>query len=153
MRRWLGGLCLVALAALGAVAWLHWPRAKTFYTDADTIHQSADEARLRDILWKPPVALPAGINTAADDYEPRISADGQTLFFVRGKAGENADIYFCRRLAGSWTAPERLAGVNSDHDDLGPAPSADGTRLYFYSNRSGGRGGYDLWVAQRGPDG
>ena len=61
VRRWLGGLCLVALAALGAVAWLHWPRAKTFYTDADTIHQSADEARLRDILWKPPVALPAGI--------------------------------------------------------------------------------------------
>ena len=45
-------------------------------------------------MWQPASKLPAGINSRDDDYEPRVSADGLTLYFVRGKAGNNADIHF-----------------------------------------------------------
>ncbi|MFQ5491273.1 MAG: carboxypeptidase regulatory-like domain-containing protein, partial [Phycisphaerae bacterium] len=93
------------------------------------------------------------INTGADDYEPRITADGQTLFFVRGQSGQNADIYWSRRTPQGWSEPAPLTSVNSDHDDLGPEPSADGLTLFFYSDRPGGQGGYDLWLARRRSDG
>ncbi len=39
--------------------------------------------------------------------------------------------------------------VNSSALDAGPSISADGLTLIFFSNRSGGYGGYDLWVTKR----
>ena len=39
--------------------------------------------------------------------------------------------------------------VNSTAGEYGPYPSADGLTLYFGSIRSGGHGGYDLWMATR----
>ncbi|MFQ5494430.1 MAG: hypothetical protein ACE5EX_03530, partial [Phycisphaerae bacterium] len=119
------------------------PVTRRYYTDADTIRQPLDQATARDILWQPPRELSELINTTADDYEPTLSGDGLTLYFVRGKAGSNADIFVSLRTADGWTEPEPLAGVNSDYDDLGPEPAADGASLYFYSDRPGGAGGYD----------
>jgi len=139
----------VLLGVVGVAAWRLWPREHTFYTDADTINVPAARAALREILWQPPIRLSAPINSAADDYEPRISADGRMLFLVRGKAGHNADLYAADRAGDGWQEPRPLARVNSAHDDLGPEPSPDGTGLYFYSNRPGGSGGYDLWVSHR----
>ncbi len=49
-----------------------------------------------------------------------------------------------------WGTPTNLGpNVNSSFDDAGPCISADGLKLYFNSNRSGGFGGYDLWVTSR----
>ncbi len=107
----------------------------------------------RDVLWQPAKPLESVLNSSADDYEPRLSSDGLTLFFVRGKAGQNADLYTSRRSFGGWEEPQPVAGANSQFDDLGPAPSIDGQTLYFYSNREGGLGGYDLWMSRRGQDG
>ena len=171
-RRVLLCVGLVAIACLGAALIRLIPITHRFYTDADTIKEPAATAHTRDILWQPPKKLAEIISTAADDYEPRLSADGLTLFFVRGKAGENADILVSRRIpgvpgaqersepdgsidlkvgsTGVWSDPEPLVDVNSEYDDLGPEPSADGRSLYFYSDRPGGSGGYDLWVAHRG---
>lgn len=153
LRFWLIGaaVVLVGCAVAGVVAL--WPKTTRFYTDGEAIKQDVEFARIRDILWRPPVRLDDGIPGGVDRYEPRISADGQTLYFVRGKAGENADIFTCRRTLDGWTEPEPLVGVNSEYDDLGPEPSADGRSLYFYSDRPGGLGGYDLWVVHRGADG
>lgn len=125
------------------------PITKRYYTDAGEIREPADRARVRDVLWQPPRPLSEFISTSVDDYEPRLSADGLTLFFVRGKAGENADIYASLRTPAGWTEPESLADVNTDYDELGPEPSPDGQSLFFYSDRPGGSGGYDLWVAHR----
>jgi hypothetical protein len=143
------------VAALGLTVAIvrSMPIREHFLTDADTIKQPVAQARTRDILWQPPRPLSELINTAADDYEPRLSADGMTLFFVRGKAGQNADIYASHATAQGWTEPEALLNVDSAYDDLGPEPSADGTALYFYSDRPGGHGGYDLWVAYLGGSG
>ncbi|MCH9033457.1 MAG: PD40 domain-containing protein, partial [Planctomycetes bacterium] len=69
------------------------------------------------------------------------------LFFVRGKAGENGDIYVRRWTPKGWAEARPLLDINTEFDELGPEPTADGRSLYFYSDRSGGLGGYDLWVA------
>ena len=156
MNRWRWPLIIGAgLALAGAVAFAVWrfaPQRQTFYTDADTIREQADLALLRDILWQPPRPLSELVNTTSEDYEPRYSWDGMTLYFVRGKAGENADIFFAQRLPGGWTEPRPLSAVNTERDELGPEPSADGQSLYFYTDRPGGVGGYDIWVARRGVD-
>ena len=142
-------LSLPAAVVIGMLIWHQRPITHEFYTDAETIKTVRAAAQVRDILWQPPVKLGEIVNTSTEDYEPRISWDGLTLFFVRGKAGENADIYISRRTPTGWTEPEPLAEVNSPYEDLGPEPTADGTALYFYSDRPGGDGGYDLWVTRR----
>jgi hypothetical protein len=50
----------------------------------------------------------------------------------------------------AWSAPINLGAViNSSLSDQGPAISKDGLSLYFTSNRSGGIGGFDMYVSQR----
>lgn len=149
-------LCLATALpiAIGLIAWQLSPTTHTFLSDGETIHQPVATALTRDILWQPPVELAQEILSAEqDDYEPRLSWDGLSLYFVRGKAGENADIYVSTRTVDGWTDPTLFDSINSEYDDLGPEPTADGKALYFYSNRPGGRGGYDLWVSHRGPTG
>ncbi len=145
----LPALGLPLLAGVGALIWHQLPVEHKFYTDADTIKAPLEAARVRDVLWQPPVKLSEIVNTSAEDYEPRLSWDGMTLFFVRGKAGANADIYFSRRTPSGWTEAEPLDQINSVYEDLGPEPSADGESLYFYTDRPGGHGGYDVWVSRR----
>jgi Tol biopolymer transport system component len=139
-------LGLPVLIGLGVTVTRLVPVSDRFYTDADAINVPATIARTRDILWQPPRKLADVLNTTSDDYEPRLTADGLTLFFVRGKAGENADIHYSQRTHEGWSEPVPLVGVNSECDDLGPEPSHDGQSLYFYSDRPDGS---DLWVAHR----
>lgn len=149
----LGGIALaIAAVVVAALALILWPQGRDIFTDADTISQPASVAPIRDILWQPPVPLATPVNSPDEDYEPRLTADGLTLFFVRGKAGHNADIYVSTRTTAGWSEPQPLSDVNSDGDDLGPQPTSDGASLYFYSNRPGGQGGYDLWVSYREGD-
>jgi hypothetical protein len=157
IRRWLllGSGTLVVVAAVGAVglAWYLREHRDTYFTDAATIHRPVETATPRDILWRPPVALPPVMNTAGDEYAPVMSPDGAVFYFVRGRAGVNTDIYFCARTPAGWSRPQALGAVNSEADDLDPAPSPDGRSLYFTSNRPGGLGDYDLWVTSRAGDG
>ena len=143
----------IVVVFIAAAAWHVRPRTLSFLTDGDTIRQSARSALIRDVLWQPPVPLGEVVNTADEDYEPRISWDGMTLYFVRGRAGGSADIYQSKRTPSGWTDAEPLALINTEHDELGPEPSADGRSLYFYSDRPGGCGGYDLWVLRFEEDG
>ncbi|MBL8877479.1 MAG: PD40 domain-containing protein [Phycisphaerales bacterium] len=121
---------------------------RRLYSDGDSIRRHAALDSPREVLWQPPRPLDELIQSAGDIYEPRLSWDGLTLYFVHGKAGANADIYTARRLPTGWTEPQPLARINSEYDDLGPEPSRDGRKLYFYSDRPDGHGGYDLWVAE-----
>jgi len=152
-NRVLWGIGIAAFAGLSAFAWWLLPQRFSFYTDTDSIRQPTHAVVPRDILWQPPKPLSEPVNSQTDDYEPRLSSDGLTIYYVRGKAGQNADIYFARRTRDGWGEPQSVPGLNGEYDDLGPEPSADGERIYFYSNRPGGHGGYDLWVARCGPDG
>lgn len=154
MKRVLIIIGVVLLAgATGAAGWVLWPRHLTFYSDAGHIREPAESARLREILWQPPTAMSAEFNSPEDEYEPRVSADGRMMFFVRGKPGQQADIYYALRTTEGWTPAEPLAAINTEYDDLGPEISPDGRTLYFYSDRPNGVGGYDLWMSHSAESG
>lgn len=60
-----------------------------------------------------PVALPASINTAADEACPTIVGDGR-LYFSSNRDDPAYDIYVTRRVAGGWTTPVHLgANINT----------------------------------------
>ena len=147
---------VLAVGSLVGGAWI-WQeslrRDATYFTDGDSIKAPATSAPVRDVLWSPARPLSKPVNSADDEYEPRISADGQTLFVVRGRAGENADIYTSARTLDGWTDPIPIAALSTYADELGPQPTRDGKTLYYYSDRIGGLGGFDVWRISKGADG
>lgn len=158
MKRWLIALLIPAAAAvaIGATLAAVAPAARlrgASYTDAAQIRIPARGAPLRQILWQPATPVPAPINTTADEYEPRLSTDGLTLVFVRGRPGANADLYTSKWTPDGWTDPAPITALNTPKDELGPELSHDGKSLYFYSDRPGGLGGYDIWVSRAADSG
>ncbi len=73
--------------------------------------------------------------------------------YVPGGYGD-CDLYIATVRNGSWEGI-RNAGpnVNSRDWDAHPTLTRDGNTLYFSSERYGGRGGADIWVTTRRPDG
>lgn len=136
-----------ALLVTAAIAFA--PRTTDRLTDDRTIDVPGSDATPRDVLWTPAAPVAGGVNTAVDEYEPRIGADGTTMVLVRRRPGRNADLLAARWTPTGWSDPQPIDSVNTDRDELGPELSPDGLRLYFYSDRDGGVGGYDIWVAER----
>lgn len=68
-----------------------------------------------------------------------------------GKGG--SDIWRSSRLQGDeWTTPQNLgASINTEYEEQLPAPVQDGNKIYFPSNRPGGKGGMDIYQAERKP--
>jgi hypothetical protein len=105
--------------------------------------------------WEEPLNLGPPVNTSNWEQGPSISTDGLTLFFSSynrpgGSGGD--DIYVTTRATTDdpWSTPVNLGSkVNSSAHDWAPSISADGLELFFGSTRSGGYGGYDLWVTTR----
>jgi Tol biopolymer transport system component len=106
-----------------------------------------------DFLFGTPKNLGPEINSAANEYDPALSADGLELYFQSYRGGYGgADLYVARRAGvhEEWQAAENLgATVNTVANESGPSLSADGLTLYFNSNRAGGFGGHDLYMATR----
>ena len=147
-------LLLGSLVIVGVLAsiWYERERHTTIFSDADSIRAPIDKVTPRDVLWRPPAALPDLLNSDGNEFEPAFTSDGITMYFVRGNAAQDADIYFSSRTPHGWTEPLPCKAINSKADEMGPELSADGASLYFYSNRVGGLGGYDLWVTHRTDD-
>ena len=117
--------------------------------------------------WTPPERLPDTVNSESIDQEPRITPDGNTIYFARFAGsgdkrvlGTTTDIFVTHRIRQSgewpgtgadWTPPERLPDtVNSDSIDQEPRITPDGKTLYFMSRRSGNA---DIWVTHKQPNG
>ncbi|MBL9118469.1 MAG: PD40 domain-containing protein [Phycisphaerae bacterium] len=152
VRRTLVALAVPLLTLAGSSLGMS-PHPEERLTDDRTIDVVASEAVRREILWTPAVPVDGTVNTAVDEYEPRVSADGTTLVFVRRRPGGNADLFAARWTPAGWSDPKPIDSINSDQDELGPELSRDGKRLYFYSDREGGLGGYDLWMSERASEG
>lgn len=89
--------------------------------------------------WSRPRNAGAAINTEAEEFDPALTPDGLTMYFVRVAPGTRADIYVTRRdkLDSAWSAPELAETINSpDSHERSPAVSPDGSWLLFASNRS-----------------
>lgn len=142
------GLSVVALSLLAAGVIAGSPARHSWWTDGASIREHGREAPVRRVLWSPSQTVPGVDGDEADTYEAKFSFDGSTMVFVRRRPGKNADLFSARRTPQGWTTPAPIDSVNTEHDELGPEFSQDGTSLYFYSDRSGGLGGYDLWVSR-----
>ncbi|MBZ0266822.1 T9SS type A sorting domain-containing protein, partial [bacterium] len=95
--------------------------------------------------WGPPSNLGANVNTAARDYAPALSADGNTLYLTTNTWDVAQSVW-----NGSAWGPRAnvFGGVNTGSQEWAPFVTADGNTMYFTAfNRSGGSGGHDLWSA------
>lgn len=98
-------------------------------------------------LWVKYVPFPEHINKEIE-HSASISADGNTLFFVRGENREaQTDIYICRKLPnGKWSEPLKMGPeINTEYHEDFPYLSTDGITLYFSSEGHNTIGGFDLF--------
>lgn len=81
-----------------------------------------------------------------------VSADGSLMLLslqAYASRGEE-DIYICTYENGKWTQPVNLGSdINTSRQEMTPYLSFDMKNLYFSSNGHGGKGGRDLFVAER----
>ena len=106
--------------------------------------------------WSRPVNLGGGINSALWESQPSISADGKTLYFVRGKHSfdKNIDIFYSEKdQYGRWQPAKRIPGkVNTEKQESSPFIHFDNQSLYFSSNGHPGMGDMDFFVSRRQED-
>lgn len=109
-----------------------------------------------DGSWSEPENLGPTINTAADETEPFMHADNQTLYFVsNGLLGYgDADIFLTRKNeSGKFGTPENLGyPINTINTDGTMVIAANGITTYFASNRSDSKGGHDIYSFDMRPE-
>jgi beta-lactamase regulating signal transducer with metallopeptidase domain len=101
-----------------------------------------------------PTNLGPTVNSSYFEWDPYISADGLSLYFLSGRPGGfgRSDIWVTTRKTKDdpWGSPVNLGPtVNTSAFEGAPCISADGLELYFVSDRPGGSGDNDLWVTMR----
>jgi len=104
--------------------------------------------------WGPAVNLGPAVNSEQDDWIASISTDGLTLYFQSNRPGGygHTDIYMTTRATQNdpWGSAVNMGPtINSSATDADVWISVDGLELYFMSTRSGGYGGFDIWVTRR----
>ena len=102
-----------------------------------------------DGQWRKTEPLGA-INTADDEIDGYVSADGQWLFFYSNRPNGSGwyDLWCSKFQDGQWASPTNLGPqVNSPANDYDPFCNETGTVLYFSSNRNATQEeDYDLYV-------
>ena len=104
--------------------------------------------------WVKYVIFPEHINKKIE-HSASISADGNTLLFVRGDSRQDqTDIFICRKLPnGNWSEPFKLGNeINTTYNEDFPYLSTDGITLYFSSEGHNTIGGFDLFKSVWNPE-
>ncbi len=109
--------------------------------------------------WQEPTPLD-DINTdTGNEGGQTISADGKLIVFTacdRPDGIGSCDLYFSENKNGEWSKPKNIGAPVNEYDwDSQPSLTADGSALYFCSIRKSrfSKGGSDLWVSYRQPNG
>ncbi len=131
-----------------------------YYNESFSDHEDIYFSARDDDGWSEPLNLGKPINTS--DYEgfPSVSADGKTLYFIRGNY-ENSDTNVaCYKIMvskrgrdGRWQEPQALPEPVNVSCEKAPRIMADSKTLIFSSNREGGKGGFDLYKSVLEDDG
>ncbi|MBN2663090.1 MAG: OmpA family protein [Bacteroidales bacterium] len=115
--------------------------------NASKIYFEADTTGNKDIFvsertidgWTKPVALPYPINTNINEAEPSISADDNTIFFVRfenTKAPDCGTIYFSKKnIKHQWDTVKALINPINLSSERSPRILSDNKTLIFASKR------------------
>lgn len=105
------------------------------------------------------LALPDGLASPLNDYNPSLDQDERTMVFARSEAEfRGAKIYVAQRSAEGWSAPQPIDFSDPRYADSDPWLTPDGQTLYFISDRPApsraeGRRDYDIWRARREANG
>ncbi|HET7179811.1 MAG TPA: carboxypeptidase-like regulatory domain-containing protein, partial [Chryseosolibacter sp.] len=120
--------------------------------------------RLGDERWSEPKSIGRPVNTD-EEYEgfPSVSADGQSLYFIRQNKDYEFDrkskeacfkIWMSRKLAdGTWGEPQVLPEPVNTGCERDPRIMADNHTLIFSSIREEGMGKYDLFQSRLSANG
>jgi len=128
----------------------------TMYATSRALPEAANKFRVvfatrasTDAPFGPLQNVPV-VNGTADDSDPFITADGNTLYFASNRGGNYA-LYRSVKTGGVFSAPALVMGTNLDStsDDGAPLLSEDGLTLYLASSRIGGKGSVDIFLATR----
>lgn len=109
--------------------------------------------------WSPAQNLGQGINSGTWESQPSFSANGRTLYFVRGKRTASGikeqDIYYSfLDEKNRWSPPTKVSGrVNTIFEEESVMIHPDGRTLYFSSNGHSGMGGLDIFMSRMLPNG
>jgi hypothetical protein len=99
------------------------------------------------------------VNTSLDEEIVGIFDDGSKMFVyldhnLGRKDDPYGDIYMSIKKGSSWQKRILIEeGVNTDHMEISCSQSTDGNTLIFTSNRPGGKGGYDIYMTRKLPNG
>lgn len=103
--------------------------------------------------WSAPENLGTNINSVLWESQPSISADGQTLYFIRADQSKSnsGDIYVSKlQPTNSWGKPKKLPdNINSRGKESSVFIHPDGKTLYFSSNGHPGMGRFDIFKATK----
>jgi len=109
--------------------------------------------------WTQSTNLGGQVNSDFWESQPSFSADGKTLYFIRGKSTVNGitgqDIWYTElQENGEWTKAQKIRGsVNTPHEEESVFIHPDGETLYFASDGHPGMGGLDLFMSKKNTDG
>lgn len=107
-----------------------FPQWSDFFTK--TVQLIRDDAPPRRL-----VNLGSSINTLAHDYNPVMTADGNTLYFARKNADTGEDIYYTKKIDGAWQPARRVTNnVSTSTHEVPVNISADAKSLIIYGNYS-----------------
>lgn len=136
----------------------------TAYIEGVTETEDIFYSELDGQEWSAPKPLGAPINTD-DQYEgfPSISADGQSLYFIRQNPDYTYDrkskeqcfriFHATRQQDGTWSEPVPLPEPVNTGCERDPRIMADNHTLIFSSIRADGKGKYDLYQTRLRADG
>jgi hypothetical protein len=99
--------------------------------------------------------MPRNINMLGyENYSPAISGDGNAMVYMSNYSSEGNSLmmYTEKKSASSWKDPVELPRtMNIPHLTYqnGYCLNFDGSEFYFTFKKSGGLGGFDLWMSKR----
>ncbi len=112
------------------------------------VQVAMDVAKFRQV--EEVLNLGPGVNTAADEYFPWVTRDGQTMFYTsRLDESDDEDIFVARRTRKGWTEGAPVGGaVQSSMNEGMTSFLRNGRRVYFTAcQRREVLGPCDLWQA------
>mgnify|MGYP000577882215 CR=1 FL=1 len=104
-----------------------------------------------DSTWSEPELL--NINTDGHEAVINVSTDGQTLFIFKDDNGDG-NIYSSKKTGEAWSEPTKIGSdVNITSRETHVHITPNGESLFFVSDRDGGKGGKDIYVCKKLPNG
>lgn len=94
------------------------------------------------------------LNTSGDDICTSLSPDGQFMFIYSETEEDYGDLIGSWKKNKSWQKRNLLDdNINTAELELAGSITADGQKLFFSSSRPEGRGGLDIWMSKKLPNG